>query len=79
METKEINQDMVELVVARLENLPSDKEISIGGSGEYSKQEIIEHVKKVDEIGKKMIDIELQFLRLMKEGKFYEYSTPDRA
>ena len=72
METKEI----IDLVVARLQNLPSNKEISIGSSGEFTKAELIEHVKKADDIGKKMIAIEMDFLRSMKDGIFYEQYSP---
>ena len=54
-------------LIARLEMLPDDKKISIG-QREFTKEEIIEHVKKGDLIGKMMIDIELGFLRDMKEG-----------
>lgn len=68
----ETEKEIIDLVVARLQNLPSNKEISIGSSGEFSKEELIEHVKKDDEIGKKMVAIEIDFLRSMKEGIFYE-------
>ena len=73
-------QEIIDLVIARLQNLPSNKEISIGSSGELTKDELIEHVKKDDEIGKKMIAIEMDFLRSMKEGIFYEqYSTSNQS
>ena len=76
----EINEDIIQLVVARLQNLPSGKDISIGSFGEFSKQDLIDHVKKADEVGKKMIEIELDFLRLMKDGIFYDqYSPSSRA
>ena len=76
METKEI----IDLVIARLQNLPSNKEISIGSSGEFTKAELIEHVKKADDIGKKMIAIEMDFLRSMKNGIFYgQYSPSNNA
>ena len=60
-------EEIKDLVIARLEMLPDDKKISIG-QREFTKEEIIEHVKKGDLIGKMMIDIELGFLRDMKEG-----------
>jgi hypothetical protein len=73
-------KDIIALVVARLQNLPSNKEISIGSSGEFTKDELIDHVKKDDEVGKKMVAIEMDFLRSMKEGIFYEqYSTSNNA
>lgn len=73
-------KEIIDLVVARLQNLPSSKEISIGSSGEFTKDQLIEHVKKNDEIGKKMIAIEMDFLRSMKEGIFCEqYSASNNS
>lgn len=63
-----INEDIKRIVIARLETLPPDKKISIGSSGEFSKDELIERVKKGDPIGEKMIEIEMEFLRSLKEG-----------
>lgn len=65
-------KEIIDLVVARLQNLPSNKEISIGSTGEFTKDQLIEHVKKDDEIGKKMVALEMDFLRSMKDGIFYE-------
>ncbi|OGI46133.1 hypothetical protein A2121_01340 [Candidatus Nomurabacteria bacterium GWB1_40_6] len=68
----ETEKEIIDLVIARLQNLPFDKEISIGSSGEFTKEELIEHVKNDDSIGQKMVAIEMDFLRSMKEGVFYE-------
>ncbi|MBI2498897.1 hypothetical protein HYV88_01500 [Candidatus Woesearchaeota archaeon] len=65
-------EEIKNLVIARLETLPSNKKISIGSKGEFTKEEIIEHVKKGDSIGKMMEDIELGFLRAMKGGLLNE-------
>ena len=75
------NKEVIDLVVARLESLPSNKQISIGSNGELSKQELIDHVKKSDEIGKKMIELEMEFLRSLKEGILYDgkYSISNNA
>ena len=73
-------KETIDLVVARLQNLPSNKEISIGSSGEFTKDQLIEHVKDDDEVGKKMVAIEMDFLRSMKDGIFYEqYSASNNA
>ena len=62
------SEDVKQLVIARLETLPSNKKISIGAYGEFSKEELIQHVKRNDEIGKKMVEIELESLKALKEG-----------
>lgn len=72
---EKIKREIKELVIARLEVsgfLPRGKKISIGSSGEFTKDELIEHVKKEDNIGKKIVEIELEYLRAIKEGIFYE-------
>ncbi len=63
-----IDEDIKKLVIARLEVLPPDKKISIGSIGEFTKEELIESVKNEDLIGKKIIQIEIEFLQALKEG-----------
>ncbi|MBI5001952.1 hypothetical protein HZC31_01055 [Candidatus Woesearchaeota archaeon] len=63
-----IDEDIKKLIIARLEVLPSDKKISIGSIGEFTKEQLIESVKREDAIGRKMIQIELEFLQALKEG-----------
>lgn len=62
------DEEIKKIVIARLETLPPDKKISIGSSGEFTRDEIIERVEKGDEIGKKMIQVEMEFLRALKNG-----------
>lgn len=63
-----IDEDIKKLVIARLQTLSPDKKISIGSSGEFSRDELIQKVKDEDIIGKKIIEIEMEFLRSLKEG-----------
>ena len=70
MKEIEITKDIKELVIARLEALPSNKRISIGSEGSFSKDELINHINKEDKIGKKIIQIEMEFLISLKEGIF---------
>ncbi len=55
-----------ELVIARLKSLPSGKKISIGSHGEFNSKELIERIQEGDEIGKKVIEIQLEYLRSLK-------------
>ena len=68
----ENEQEIKELVIARLKTLPKDKDISIGSSGEFSKDELIEAVENEDQLGKKLIEVEMNFLRTLKDGLYYE-------
>lgn len=62
-ESQNISEDIMNLVIARLETIPSNVEMSIGGDGSFTISELIERVKKQDDIGKKMIEMQLAYLR----------------
>jgi len=64
------------LVVERLRALPSGKQISIGSQGSFTKDELIKKVKSGDKLGKKMIKVELAFLRALKKGEFFDEQEP---
>lgn len=64
--------EIKELVIARLKTLPSDKKLSVGSSGDFTRDQLIEHVDKKDELGKKIMEVQMEYLRLLKEGIFYE-------
>ncbi len=61
-------EDIKKLVLARLDVFPKDKKISVGSIGEFTREELIEHIKKDDDIGKKFVSIEMEFLRPLKSG-----------
>lgn len=65
------DENIKELVLTRLETLPAGAVISIGGGQELSKKDLIESVKKGDEAGQKIIEIEMSFLQGLKEGVLY--------
>lgn len=68
-----MNDDNVkELVLARLATLPLDASISIGSFGKLSRDVMIAHVKKGDPAGQKIAKIEMEFLAQFKNKKFYE-------
>ncbi len=62
-DSQNISEDIMNLVIARLETIPPNIEISIGGEGNFTISELIERVKKQDEIGKKIIEIQMAYLR----------------
>ena len=72
-----IDEELKKIVIARLEIFPSDKKISIGSSGELTKQQMIENVEKETEVGEKIVEIQLHYLRSLKEGIFYEQDFTD--
>jgi hypothetical protein len=69
---EETQDDIKELVVARLRAIPADREISIGADGSYKRDELIQHVEEGDRVGQKIIEVEMSFLRALKEGALYD-------
>ncbi len=69
-----LEQEIKELVIARLDTLPDGVGVSVGSDGDYSKKDLIQHVELGDEIGKKIIEVEMHFLRALKSGALYESS-----
>lgn len=61
-----ISQEIKDLVIARLEILPEDTGISIGSAGEFTRDELIKRVRQGDEIGQKIIQVELSYLKSLK-------------
>jgi hypothetical protein len=66
------DDDIRKLVVARLRTLSSNKRVSIGSEGEFTKDQLIKNVENDSEIGKKIIQIQLEYLRAFKEGLFFQ-------
>jgi len=60
--------EIKKLVVARLETMPEHLKVSIGSYGTFDKHELISHVESGDEIGKKIIEMQLYYLRSLKTG-----------
>ena len=65
-------EEIKDLVVERLKTLPEDTGISVGSKGDFNRDAMIVHVQNGDEIGKKIVEVELSFLRGLKEGLLYE-------
>ncbi len=55
------------IVLARLETMPSDMSLSIGNFGSMDKWKLIEHVKKEDDVGRLVVEVYMAGLRSFKE------------
>ena len=64
-----INEEMKNLVIARIEAQPSNLVLSIGSYGKMSKEEMIEHIQRGDETGKRIIESHIRFLRAQATGQ----------
>lgn len=64
--SKVTEQEIKQLVIERLRTLPSEKAVSIGSEGSFTKEELIRRVGAGDQLGKKVEEMEIEFLRAMK-------------
>lgn len=71
MDKNSNNNEIKDLVMTRLETLPSDAIVSLGSNGDFTRDEIIDSVRRGDEIGQKMVEIEMNFLQGLKDGILY--------
>ncbi len=67
-----INQDVINLVVARLESIPPNVSISVGGEGSFTIDEMIESVKENDQVGQTIVKMQLDYIRSLKDLSFDE-------
>jgi len=65
-----ISSDEKNLVLARLDALPPNMAIAIGNEG-YTISELKYHVKEEDDLGKQYIEMQLEFLRSLKDGSLF--------
>jgi hypothetical protein len=62
------DEEIRNLVLSRLSTLSFDTMKSIGDMGTFGRDELIAHVKANDEIGRVVQDIEMEWLKAIKEG-----------
>jgi hypothetical protein len=62
-----ISENVKKLVIARLETMPENMKLSLGGSGDYNKYELIDQVKDETAFGKKVVEMHLMYLRSFKK------------
>jgi len=68
---EKINEDIKELVLFRIKSskLSPSIKLFIGNSqAPLTTNDLINHVKKEDEIGKKIIAMQMNYLRVLKKG-----------
>jgi hypothetical protein len=67
----ELGPQLKELVLERISVMPSTMRVVIGTT-EVVKEDIINHVEAEDDIGKQMMEMELDYLRDQVSGVIYE-------
>jgi len=66
-----IDEEIKELVLWRLDaSVPKNFKLSIGAKGTFTKEELREHVKKGDDIGRTFVNMQLDFIKSLTSGNF---------
>lgn len=76
---KDTTEDIINLIIARLKTIPNDARLSVGGLDEHNTQaltveNLITEVRNQSEIGKKIIETQLFYLRSLKDLPVGEYA-----
>ena len=79
MNPEEKQNEIIQIVKARLETMPREAILSIGSYGEFNRDQLIKEVEQNTEVGKKIVDIQMQYLQMLKEGIFYEKTGDNQA
>ena len=67
---KKTSEKAKELVIFKIDTeMPNNLKLAIGSYGSFNKNEIIEHIKKDDEIGKQIVMSHLSFLKAVASGE----------
>lgn len=64
--TNKINEDIKKLVIARLESMPSYIEVNMGDYGVCDKEDLISAINQETELGKKIIEMQMSYLKDLK-------------
>ncbi len=72
----ELLEEMKELVLARIKTSSDDIIINIG-SENYTKEQIMKSVEIADELGLEIIDTQMEFLRDLAGGEFYQMTASE--
>lgn len=68
------DEEVKKIVIARLRSLPSEIKISLGFEKGFSKDELIKRVEKQDEVGEKIIQMQLEYLQSLRD-LYADHST----
>jgi hypothetical protein len=64
----DVEEEQKKLVLERFKTLNPDSKISLGGGGEVTVKEMMEHVVKDDDFGKKVVKVQMNMIRVLTGG-----------
>lgn len=64
----DLEEERKKLVLARFKTLNPESKILLGGDREVSVKELIGHIEKGDDFGKKIVQVQIQMLKVLSTG-----------
>lgn len=61
----DVEKEQKNLVLERFKTLNPDSKLSLGGHNEVTVREIIKHVEKGDDFGKKIVQVQIKMLKVL--------------
>lgn len=62
-----ISEDEWKIVKARIERMPSNLKLHLGGLGSFDKNDLIKEIEKKSDVGQLLVKINFNYLRTFKE------------
>lgn len=66
----ELKVELKKLVLERVSAMPDTLRVAVGSSN-LTKEDMLAHVNSEDEVGKQVMELELEFLRALGSGAVY--------
>ena len=64
----DVDEEGKRLVLERFKTLNPDSKIMLGGDEEMSVNDLIDHIENNDELGKKIIQVQMKMLKILSSG-----------
>jgi len=68
-EEKDKGEYLKELVLARLDVMPSNYKLSVGNQGTFTKMQLMDSVRRESSLGKQIIGMQVNFIKALTSGE----------
>ncbi len=67
MKTEHFSEDQWKIVKARLQSMPTNMNVSIGGMGPFTKDQLLEQIDEKSPVGELLVKVNFNYLRSFKK------------
>ena len=65
-----VDQELKKLVLKRVESMPDTIRVSLGGEVNLGRDDLIAHIKKEDELGKLIVEMQIVYIKSFKKEAY---------